>query len=56
MTLKILNSSNKKIANRFNVQSDNYNNSLNLRVNPLSSQEIIVSLRGNHFGDEDSNS
>ena len=56
MTFKILNSSTNKINNRSNVRSINDNEHLNLRANPPSFPKVIVSLRDNHFEDEDSTS
>ena len=45
MNFKILNNSTNKITNTSNVRSTNDNKSPNLRANPVTSPEVIKSLR-----------
>ena len=49
MTFKILNTSTNKIINRSNVMPVNYDTSPDLRDNPLTSPEVMKTLRDDKF-------
>ena len=53
MNFKILNSSTNKIINRSNVRLANDNRHLSLRANPVTSPEVIKSLREDKLEAED---